>query len=121
MVDDEPDIRRLVSDTLQPLGYQVLMASCGKEALDVSMKTTGKIDLLLVDVVMPGMNGRELAEALKTKRTDMQIVFMSGYTDNVIVHQGVLQAGTIFINKPLVPSRLASKLREVLDGGMPKI
>ncbi|MEJ2033291.1 MAG: ATP-binding protein, partial [Deltaproteobacteria bacterium] len=115
VVEDESSIRNLIVDTLEPLGYRLLTAGNGAEALEVSRQTEGIIHLLLTDVVMKGMNGRELTEALTQERSGMKVVFMSGYTDNVIAHQGVLDPGVIFINKPLTPSFLISRIREILD------
>lgn len=115
VVDDEPTIRHMIFDTLQPLGYQVIDASCGKKALEICKTTARNIDLLITDVIMPGMNGRELAEKVKPIRPGMKVLFMSGYTDNVIAHQGVLEHGINFINKPLVPSLLSKKIRKILD------
>jgi signal transduction histidine kinase/CheY-like chemotaxis protein len=115
VVDDEPSILRLVADTLQPLGYHMLEAACGEDAVEIVINTDRKIDLLLTDVIMPGMSGKDLAEKVGALRPDMKVVFMSGYTDNVIVHQGVLEPGVLFINKPLLPSLLTRKIREILD------
>ncbi|GBE32459.1 blue-light-activated protein [bacterium BMS3Bbin05] len=115
VVDDEPTIRKLIADTLQPLGYRLLEASCGGEALQTGDTFEGKIDLLLTDVIMPGMNGHELADALKIKRPEIDVIFMSGYPDDVITYHGVLKRGETFIQKPLTPRRLALKIREVLD------
>ena len=115
VVDDESSILRLIVDTLQPLGYHVLEAANGEDAVQIVINTDKKIDLLLTDVIMPGMSGKELAEKLGALRSDMKIMFMSGYTDNVIVHQGVLEPGVLFINKPVLPSLLTKKIRQVLD------
>jgi CheY-like chemotaxis protein len=102
VVDDEVTIRKLVIDTLAPLGYNVLEADGGQEALQIFKTTDKEIDLLLTDVVMPKMSGRELAEKVEADWPDVKVLFMSGYTDNVIVHQGVLKPGVFFINKPLL-------------------
>jgi two-component system, cell cycle sensor histidine kinase and response regulator CckA len=115
VVEDESSIRGLIVDTLEPLGYRLLTAATGDEALAVNRQTEGAIDLLLTDVVMKGMNGREVAENLVQDRPGMKVVYMSGYTDNVIAHQGVLGPGVILLNKPLSPSFLSSRIREVLD------
>jgi len=115
VVDDDPAIRRLVFDCLQPLGYNVLVASGGREALEISDSFESTIHLLLTDVVMPGMNGRELAETLAHQRAGIGTIYMSGYTDDVVVHQGILNADTNFLPKPLMPSSLARKIRQVLD------
>ena len=115
VVDDEPSIRKLIVDTLRPLGYKMIEAGNGDEAIAAFKENDGKIDLLLTDVIMPGMSGRVLAETLVAELPDLNVLYMSGYTDNVIAQQGVLDEGISFINKPLVPSMLSKKVREVLD------
>jgi len=115
VVDDAPSICRLVTDTLQPLGYQVLEAYTAKNAIEISKSKEEKIDLLLTDVIMPEMNGKELADTLKQMRPDIKVIFMSGYTDNIIIQEGIMDSDLILINKPLIPNVLARKLREVLD------
>ncbi len=114
VVDDEPGIRNLVQDTLAPLGYKVLSASGGKEAFEIVLKSD-KLDLILTDVIMPGMNGMELVNALSGSAMGIKVLFMSGYTDNVIARHGILEKGINFISKPLVPSLLAVKIRQILD------
>jgi len=115
VVDDEAAIRRLVFDTLEPLGYNVLVASGGRAALEISESFESTIHLLLTDVVMQGMNGRELADTLADLRNGVRTIFMSGYTDNEVLQQGILNPDTNFVPKPLVPSSLARKIRGVLD------
>ena len=115
IVDDDESIRSLILDTLQPLGYKTLETSCGSDAIELHQSTKQHIDLVLSDVIMPGMNGRELVEKLSQKQPDIKAILMSGYTDNVISHHGVLEAGYILINKPLFPVALANKIRAVLD------
>jgi signal transduction histidine kinase len=116
VVDDDPSIRRLIFDTLEPLGYKLMEASCGKEAYEHFKTTPEKIDLVLSDVIMPGMNGRELVKLLKQERPEIKTVLMSGYTDNIIAKHGVLDQGIVFINKPLLPLSLANTIRSTLDG-----
>lgn len=118
VVDDDESIRSLILDTLQPLGYKMLEASCGDDALQLHQTTRQHIDLVLSDVIMPGMNGLELIERLSEEQADLKAILMSGYTDNVISHHGVLESGYILINKPLFPIALANKIREVLDEGV---
>lgn len=96
-------------------GYQVLDASHGAEALRVSSEFDGPIHLLLTDVVMPQMNGRELAQTLAPLRPDVRVLFMSGYTDDAVVRHGVLSAEVSFVQKPFAAVNLARKVREVLD------
>ncbi|MFH1021442.1 MAG: ATP-binding protein, partial [Pseudomonadota bacterium] len=99
VVDDEPSLRTLVVAILQPCGYTMLEASSGAEALQVSNAFAGRIDILLTDVIMPGMNGKELAEAIAARRPETRIIYMSGYTDNAIAHHGVLDPGVVLIEK----------------------
>ena len=115
VVDDDESIRNMILDTLQPLGYNILTASCATEALDLSRSTRQQIDLVLSDVIMPGMNGRQLVDAVRVEQPGIKTILMSGYTDNVIAQHGVLQEGYFLINKPLLPISLANKIREVLD------
>ncbi len=117
LVEDEPGVRALVRDTLRMQGYTVLEARHGIEALLVSKQHTGPIHLLMTDVVMPQMSGREVADRLFVTRSDLRVLFMSGYTENAIVHHGVLHPGTAFLQKPFSPESLARKVREVLDAG----
>jgi len=117
LVEDEKAVLAVSLRTLEPLGYTVLSASCPDEAEQVLAQHGGEIDLLLTDVVMPGRSGRELHEALKSSRPSLKVLYMSGYTDNAIVHHGVLDPGKPFIQKPFSPDALARKVREVLDAG----
>ena len=97
-------------------GYTVLEAASGHDALSVSQQTQGRIHLMLTDVVMPGISGGETAELLKAQRPEMKVLFMSGHTENSIVHHGVLNPGVAFLQKPFKHDLLVSKVREVLDG-----
>jgi signal transduction histidine kinase/DNA-binding response OmpR family regulator len=115
VVDDEPHLTELIKKILEPLGYYVLEASSGEEALQVSENYNGTIDLLLTDVIMLGMNGRELAEMLLGERPETKVIFMSGYTDESIDHHGVLVKGVVLLRKPLSEKKLTNKIREVLD------
>jgi PAS domain S-box-containing protein len=114
LVEDEDMVRDLCVRVLDELGYRVLQASNGKEALAVSKGHGGRIDLLMTDVVMPGMNGGELAAQLILHHPGMRVLFTSGYTEDVIVHHGVLDGEVSFLGKPYSPSTLAAKIREVL-------
>lgn len=93
----------------------MLEAAAGAEALDVCRHHEGPIDLVITDVVMPGMNGRELAARLTDLVPDARVLFISGYTGGVLVEHGVLEAGTEFLQKPFSPHRLTQKVREALD------
>jgi two-component system cell cycle sensor histidine kinase/response regulator CckA len=115
LVEDEDMVRDLVRTVLQSAGYTVLEARQGGEALSLAGRHEGTIDLLVTDLVMPGMSGRELAEQLKVLRPHMKVLFMSGYTDDTVIQQGVLLAEAEFISKPFSPSILASRVREMLD------
>ncbi len=117
VVDDEPSIRKIVIDTLEPLGYRVMEASCAAEALQRSSMADDRIDLLLTDVIMPDINGPELADRIKEKRPAIKVLFMSGYTAETIEHHGVADMKKRFMQKPLTPKKLMEKIREVLDKG----
>lgn len=117
LVEDEDTVRALTHRVLSEEGYIVLEAQNGEEALRVAKQHGGQIDLLLTDVVMPGgMSGRHLAERLTALLyREMKVLYMSGYTDNAIVHHGVLTSGIAFLQKPFTPTRLADTVREILD------
>jgi two-component system, cell cycle sensor histidine kinase and response regulator CckA len=115
-VEDEIEVRKLVAQILMGQGYRVIEASDGEEAIKAARENSGnKIHLLLTDVVMPGMSGRELAEILVPQHPGLKILYMSGYTDNAIVNHGVLDEGVNYIQKPFTLDALARKVREVLD------
>jgi len=114
IVEDEGILRSLCVQILEQLGYRVLQARNGTEAIAKVQGYGDRIDLLLTDVVMPGMNGSELATQLVLHHPEMKVLFTSGYTEDVITHHGVLAEGVSFIGKPYTPSALARKVREVL-------
>ncbi len=120
VVEDEDGVRNLVRDILQTAGYTVLEARHGAEALDVSERHVGPIHLLLTDVVMPEMSGRELAQRLAILRPATKVLFMSGYTANAVVHHGVLDPDTDFLQKPITAAVLTRKVRQILDLGAAK-
>ncbi len=115
LVEDEEMLRKLAQQTLRMYGYQVLDAADGKSAISLCLQHKGPIHLALTDVIMPGLSGREVANRLLELRPEMRVLFMSGYTDDAIVHQGALEEAANFIQKPFAPDSLARKVREVLD------
>jgi PAS domain S-box-containing protein len=115
IVEDEGDVRALACEVLAIYGYEVLQARAPAEALLIAERHTGPVQLLVTDVVMPGMSGRLLAQQLAPLRPEMKVLYMSGYTDDAIVHHGTLDAGTAFIQKPFTPDALAAGVRRVLD------
>ncbi|MFA7465648.1 MAG: response regulator, partial [Syntrophales bacterium] len=117
IVEDEANVRELASTILKRLGYKVFAASNGGEAFLLVEKQKDPIDLLMTDVVMPGMNGRELAERLIQIQPRMRVLFTSGYTENVIIHHGIVEENLAFISKPYTMQTLAHKIREVLNQG----
>ena len=113
LVEDDPQVRALVRGILTRSGYQVLEATDGEDALMLSSRYSAEIHLVVTDVVMPKMSGRELVEKLAVLRPATKVLFMSGYTDDTVVHHGVDQ-GMAFLQKPVTPDALASKVRELL-------
>jgi CheY-like chemotaxis protein len=116
LVEDDSALREMAATMLRRLGYTVLAAADGIEALSLKQqRDTGHIDLLFTDVVMPHMSGKELADRVRALYPHIRILFTSAYTENAILHQGVLNRGVKLLQKPFTPSALARKLREVLD------
>jgi DNA-binding response OmpR family regulator len=115
VVEDEEAIRALARRFLEACGYRVLEASNGREALRVSREHKGPIHLLLTDVVMPLMSGREVAFQLAPERPDMKVLYVSGHTDDAIMHHGVLGEGVPFLQKPFTRTGLTARVRRVLD------
>ena len=115
LVEDEDIVRTLVQEMLEDDGYSVLAASGGEAALELSRSYAGRIDLLMTDVVMPGLSGTQLAERLVAERPEVLVVFASGYTEDAIANHGVLRPGTAFLEKPFSARDLARTVRHVLD------
>lgn len=115
VVEDDDNVRRVVERSLSKYGYNVLLAADGVEAVDAARKHHNNIDLLLTDVVMPKMSGKELADKIIVLYPEIKICFMSGYTDGAIVKNGILDSGINFIQKPFSPKLLVQKLRKILD------
>jgi PAS domain S-box-containing protein len=115
LVEDEDMVRQIASEMLLTNGYRVLQASHGNEALEVSRQHDGAIDLMVTDVVMPLMSGPELAQRLALTRPEMRVLFMSGYTDEAIIHHGVMQQRAAFLQKPFTAEAFGHKLREVIS------
>jgi two-component system, cell cycle sensor histidine kinase and response regulator CckA len=120
LVEDQDEVRRVAQEILTRHGYHVIAAQNAGEALLSCERHPRTIHLMLTDVVMPQMSGRELAVRLETIRPEMKVLYMSGYTDNAIVHHGILDSGIAYVQKPLVPDMLARRVREVLDQGSPR-
>jgi CheY-like chemotaxis protein len=114
LVEDQEDVRKLVTTILKKHGYEVMEARNGAEACVISQQYAGEIHLLMTDVVMPGMNGKELSERLKTARPNIKVLFNSGYTADVIAHRGVLEPHVSYLPKPFSAETLVSKVRDVL-------
>jgi len=115
IVEDDKEVRKLAARILENQGYKVLEASQGSEALPLCKEYQKQIHLMLADVVMPGLDGRELADRVKSFHPGMKVLYMSGYTDNAIIHHGVLEKGMNYIQKPFTVDGLARRVREVID------
>ncbi len=114
LVEDEEAVRELIHTVLTEHGYDVIAARDPEHAVKLATGYAREIHMLLTDVIMPGMSGRELANEVSLKRPGIRVLFMSGYTDNVITTGGMLEKGLAFLQKPFSPSTLAQKVREVL-------
>ena len=113
-MEDQEEVRRLISAILEGYGYRVLQVSNGPDALALAGQHPETIHLLLTDVVLPFMNGRILADRLMADRPDLKVLFVSGYTEETIGHHGVLDSGLMYLPKPFRPEELAAKVREAL-------
>jgi DNA-binding NtrC family response regulator len=115
VVDDDPTVRHVVALSLQSHGYRVLEAANGPEAIGICRRHDGAIQLLLTDVVMPGMNGLELARQVMDMRPEVRVIVMSGIVDNTIILNSTLKPTTPFFHKPFSMEELATTVREILD------
>jgi CheY-like chemotaxis protein len=116
IVEDEEGVRKVLVEMLSHQGYNVMVAGGGPDALALCDRHQGPLELLVTDVIMPKMSGRELADQLRRFRPDLKVLFVSGYTDTAIVHHGILEPGTLFLQKPFTPEQLSTKVREILEG-----
>jgi CheY-like chemotaxis protein len=114
LVEDEESVRQLVRETLTTKGYSVVEAENGEAGLAAATNHKGKIDLVITDVVMPGMGGRELVHQLSLARPETKVLYLSGYTEDAIVSEGTIEKGTAFLQKPFTLQALSRKVREVL-------
>jgi PAS domain S-box-containing protein len=122
LVDDDESVRATIRAVLQRNGYHVLDAAGPGEALLISDQQTSTIDLLLTDVAMPRMSGPDLASRLQQQRREIKVLYLSGYTENAVIRQGVLDGGLAFLQKPVVPGTLLRRVREVIDqSGRPRV
>jgi len=118
LVEDEFIVRNLISNILKHYGYTVIESENGEKALEVRAQCSEQpVDMLITDVVMPGISGRVLADRLQSVYPEMKVLYISGYTDDAIVRHGVLDHGIPFLQKPFAPKDLAKKVREILDNG----
>jgi two-component system, cell cycle sensor histidine kinase and response regulator CckA len=116
VVEDEANVRMIISRVLREQGYRVLEAPHGQEALAIAGDPATRIDLIIADVVLPGLGGRELATRLAERRPGVPILFTSGYTGHDVVERGLIERDWPFLAKPVAPDALARKVRELLDG-----
>jgi CheY-like chemotaxis protein len=116
LVEDERDVRELLREFLAAKGYDVMCAGTGNEGIELCRTRAVKPDMLVTDIVMPGMNGRALADRLRAVYPGLKVLYMSGYTDDALVRDGPLPTGTHFLQKPFVLATLAKKVREIIDG-----
>jgi two-component system cell cycle sensor histidine kinase/response regulator CckA len=114
LVEDEGSVRHVLTEMLEGRGYRVTAAANGPEALALAETAPHTIDLLLTDLVMPGLNGRETAAALRESQPQAKVLYMSGYTDDIVVRCGGLEPGTAFIQKPFGSQEIVTRVREIL-------
>jgi DNA-binding response OmpR family regulator len=115
LVEDDPSLRVMVREILEAAGYKVLEGPTAEDALAAAGSYEGSIPLMLTDVILPRMSGRQVSEALRSSRPETRVLFMSGYTDDAIGHHGILDPGIHFLQKPFTSDSLLHKVRDVLD------
>ena len=115
LAEDDAAVREVAGEALSQRGYRVLRAPDGQTALELAAAHAGEIAILVTDLVMPGMSGRELAEALTALRPGLQVLYISGYTDDAVVRHGILAEGLAYLQKPFSAEALAAKVRQVVD------
>jgi DNA-binding response OmpR family regulator len=115
VVEDEPSVRELIAAVLEQRGYKVIKAADAYDAIHLSRQHPGSIEMLVTDVVMPKMSGPQLARQLLPQRPDMNVLYLSGHTDNAVAHHGVLEPGVEFLAKPFSQDALLKKIRNLLD------
>jgi len=118
LVEDDRRVRKLARRLLVRGGYSVVEAADAEDAVRLAAEHAGEIDLLLTDVVMPGISGRTLAERLSQRHPSLKVLYMSGYTDDAVVNHGVLAHGIAFLQKPFTPASFGRAVREALDAGV---
>ena len=118
-MEDDPQVRELTRTVLAAQGYFIIEAGSPEDAERIVENDGAEIHLLLTDVIMPGVSGRELAKRLTARLPRLRVLYMSGYTYNIIAHGGTLETGVAFLQKPFTPSTLVEKVREVLDAVVP--
>lgn len=116
LVEDDPAVRSVTRRALNRFGYSVIAADGGREAVKIAAEHPDEIQLLLTDIMMPGMNGVEVADRVIDLRPDIRVFYMSGYADQDLVRQGLLKPGARFLQKPFTPHELVERVREILDG-----
>ncbi|MEM7335388.1 MAG: response regulator, partial [Chloroflexota bacterium] len=115
LVEDSDEVRKLILDILEMQGYTVLAAHDGIEALEIASNTQQKIDVLLTDVMMPQIDGKQVADQLVDIMPHLKVIFMSGYSDQVIAKHGILETDMAFLQKPFTPTQLIHKIRQTLE------
>jgi CheY-like chemotaxis protein len=121
VLEDQMDVRGVIEKTLSRYGYTVIAAADGPEAIAIAAEHLRPIDLLLTDVILPGASGRDIATQVVATHPSLRVLYMSGYTDDVIVQHGILKPGLAFVQKPFTGDALARRIREVLEAGSPPL